>query len=92
MSCLEYYPRRQVCLCYGCKAWYCPDCMSDHTPCNDGSESAYERELKSEAEGDDNTLEEVIDDSKPGIWIVKVPQKEKFNIWDYMVDNVKKVA
>ncbi len=84
MSCLETYPRRQVCLCQGCKAWYCSECQSDHSPCN---VNLPEDVMVDEACDDirEDIVEEV-DDSKPGIWIVKQPEATRipFNIWSYI--------
>jgi hypothetical protein len=83
MSCLENFSRSHICLCQGCKVWYCSECHLDHTPCNaDNTE---------EFESDNNAVDEVekeIDDSRPGIWIVKLPEatREPFNIWNYIKD------
>lgn len=81
MSCLELYARRQVCLCQGCKGWYCTECQADHTPCNENSPE----DVTPEAACDDDIGEEV-DDSKSGIWIVKQPEATRipFNIWNYV--------
>lgn len=84
MSCLDYFQRKQVCLCHGCKAWYCPGCLADHTPCN-------ENEVNSQEAADDiDDVEDEVDDSKPGIWIMKMPEATRvpFNIWNYMADPV----
>lgn len=82
MSCLENYPRRQVCLCQGCKGWYCPECQTEHTPCNE------ERPVEDMEVEDETTDEDEIDDSKPGIWIIKMPEATQvpFNIWNYVKD------
>lgn len=82
MSCLETFPRRQVHLCQGCKGWYCPDCQSEHTPCNENSPE----NVTTEDEDADDIVDEQVDDSKPGIWIVKLPEatREPFNIWNYV--------
>lgn len=82
MSCLENFPRRQICPCHTCKGWYCSDCQSDHTPCNeDSTENLMNDEIV-----DDDCIEEEVDDSKPGIWIVQMPKATQppFNIWNYV--------
>jgi hypothetical protein len=84
MSCLEIVARKDVRLCHGCKAWYCRECYDDHTPCNAVSD------VKSGENGDDNTEvatpEEAVDDSKPGVWIIKDQdaidkQRMPFDFW-----------
>ena len=82
MSCLETYPRRQVCLCQGCKAWYCSECQADHCPCNQNLPD----EVTPDEASDDIDDEDEVDDLKPGIWIVKQPEATRipFNIWSYV--------
>lgn len=82
MCCLDYVARKEYRLCHGCKGWYCPECHEDHKPCN------RETGLKSEDETVDITQDDksMIDDSKPGVWIVKLPESEhqKFDFWSYV--------
>jgi len=83
MSCLEIIPRREIRLCHGCKAWYCRECYEDHRPCN----CVYD--VKSDDDLDDNTQEgpaEAVDDSKPGVWIIKSPESDKsnFDFWAHV--------
>lgn len=85
MSCLEIVPRREIRLCHGCKAWYCRECYEDHNPCN------RVFDLKNDENGDDNTTEETtteeaVDDSKPGVWIIREPEseREQFDFWRYI--------
>ncbi len=83
MSCLENFNRRQICPCQHCKGWYCPECQSDHAPCN---KNLPEKVISEDEIVDD--IEEEIDDSKPGIWILKMPEATKvpFNILNYVKD------
>ena len=79
MSCLENFPRRDIFICNGCKAKYCRECHQDHEPCN------TPKEVKTDDKIDDITVKEV-DESKPGVWIMKNPEAEKgeFDFWKYV--------